>query len=58
MFAYGAQRSEVLGTYYDLLEISREAMDERNGINIPYPRMDVRVENVKASRHNVSSAIG
>ncbi|ECC8983623.1 mechanosensitive ion channel protein MscS [Salmonella enterica subsp. enterica] len=34
-------------TYYDLLENIKEAMDE-NGINIPYPRMDVRVENVKS----------
>lgn len=29
-------------TYYDLLENIKEAMDE-NGINIPYPRMDVRL---------------
>ncbi|EDZ3575623.1 small-conductance mechanosensitive channel MscS [Salmonella enterica] len=34
-------------TYYDLLENIKEAMDE-NGINIPYPRVDVRVENVKS----------
>lgn len=38
--------AEYWNTYYDLLENIKEALDENN-INIPYPRMDVRVENVK-----------
>ncbi|MCQ7266246.1 hypothetical protein NP147_14940, partial [Salmonella enterica] len=43
----GSLSAQYWSTYYDLLENIKEAMDE-NGINIPYPRMDVRVENVKS----------
>lgn len=37
--------AEYWNTYYDLLENIKEAMDA-NHIDLPYPQMDIRVENV------------
>ncbi|MFV4836649.1 mechanosensitive ion channel protein MscS, partial [Citrobacter freundii] len=36
---------EYWNTYYDLLENIKEALDA-NHISLPYPQMDIRVENV------------
>ncbi|MFJ2976704.1 small-conductance mechanosensitive channel MscS [Kluyvera sp. NPDC087067] len=40
--------AEYWNTYYDLLENIKEAMDA-NHIDLPYPQMDIRVENVTSS---------
>ncbi|HED1418506.1 TPA: small-conductance mechanosensitive channel MscS [Kluyvera georgiana] len=37
-------------TYYDMLENIKEALDA-NHIDLPYPQMDIRVENVTAPAH-------
>ncbi|MFV0262925.1 MAG: small-conductance mechanosensitive channel MscS [Kluyvera sp.] len=37
-------------TYYDMLENIKEALDA-NHIDLPYPQMDIRVENVTAAAH-------
>lgn len=37
-------------TYYDMLESIKEALDA-NHIDLPYPQMDIRVENVTAAAH-------
>lgn len=42
--------AEYWNTYYDLLENIKEAMDA-NHIDLPYPQMDIRVENVTSSVH-------
>ncbi|MGL5969889.1 MAG: small-conductance mechanosensitive channel MscS [Kluyvera sp.] len=42
--------AEYWNTYYDLLENIKEAMDA-NHIDLPYPQMDIRVENVTSSAH-------
>lgn len=39
------RNAEYWNTYYDLLENIKEAMDA-NHIDLPYPQMDIRVENV------------
>ncbi|MFH7825082.1 small-conductance mechanosensitive channel MscS [Kluyvera chengduensis] len=39
------RNAEYWNTYYDLLENIKEAMDT-NHIDLPYPQMDIRVENV------------
>ncbi|MFU0920251.1 small-conductance mechanosensitive channel MscS [Kluyvera sichuanensis] len=39
------RNAEYWNTYYDLLENIKEAMDA-NQIDLPYPQMDIRVENV------------
>ncbi|MRE70622.1 mechanosensitive ion channel protein MscS, partial [Escherichia coli] len=36
---------EYWNTYYDLLENIKEALDA-NHIDLPYPQMDVRIQNV------------
>ena len=38
---------EYWNTYYDLLENIKEALDA-NHISLPYPQMDVRIENITA----------
>ncbi len=42
--------AEYWNTYYDLLENIKEAMDA-NHIDLPYPQMDIRVENVTSPAH-------
>ena len=42
--------AEYWNTYYDLLENIKEAMDA-NHIDLPYPQMDIRVENVTSQSH-------
>jgi small-conductance mechanosensitive channel len=39
--------AEYWNTYYDMLEKIKEALDA-NHIDLPYPHMDVRVENIAA----------
>ena len=39
------RNAEYWNTYYDLLENIKEALDD-NHIDLPYPQMDIRVENV------------
>lgn len=43
--------SEYWNTYYDLLENIKEAMDA-NHIDLPYPQMDIHVQNVAAKASN------
>lgn len=42
--------AEYWNTYYDLLKNIKEAMDA-NHIDLPYPQMDIRVENVTSQSH-------
>lgn len=44
------RNAEYWNTYYDLLENIKEALDA-NHIDLPYPQMDIRVENVTAPEH-------
>ena len=39
--------AEYWNTYYDMLEKIKEALDA-NHISLPYPQMDVRIENITA----------
>lgn len=39
------RNAEYWNTYYDLLESIKEALDD-NHIDLPYPQMDIRVENI------------
>ena len=43
--------AEYWNTYYDLLENIKEALDA-NHIDLPYPQMDIRVENVAAKQQS------
>lgn len=43
------RNAEYWNTYYDLLENIKEAMDD-NHIDLPYPQMDIHVENVAAKQ--------